>query len=82
MHRSFNDKCMGMGRGALILHGSHRALKPFKPVETPCCLLYHSPSQGSPPPLGLLLVSPGSVLSVLGIVVDLAQAIFQLRIIW
>lgn len=80
MHWSYNYQCLGMGREALILHGSHRVLKPFKPAATPCCLHYHSPSQGSHPPPGLLLVSPGPVLRVLGIVVDLAQTIFQLRI--
>lgn len=37
-----NERCLGLGRPALILHGSHRELEPFKPAEDPC---YHSPSE-------------------------------------
>lgn len=42
MQRHYNEHCLGLGRQALILHGSHRELEPFKPAEDPC---YHSPSE-------------------------------------
>lgn len=42
MQRHDNERCLGLGRPALILHGSHRELEPFKPAEDPC---YHSPSE-------------------------------------
>lgn len=40
MRWHYNEHCLGLGRQALILHGSHRELEPFKPAEDPC---YHSP---------------------------------------
>lgn len=51
MQRHYNEHCLGLGRQALILHGSHRELEPFKPAEDPC---YHSPSEvlALPPALG------------------------------
>lgn len=42
MQGHYNEHCLGLGRQALILHGSHRELEPFKPAEDPC---YHSPSE-------------------------------------
>lgn len=42
MQRHYNEHSLGLGRQALILHGSHRELEPFKPAEDPC---YHSPSE-------------------------------------
>lgn len=33
MQGQHNEHCLGLGRWALILHGSHRELKPFKPAE-------------------------------------------------
>lgn len=42
MQWSYNERCLGLGRQALILHGSHRELEPFKPAEDSC---YHSPSE-------------------------------------
>lgn len=42
MQGHYNEHCLGLRRQALILHGSHRELEPFKPAEDPC---YHSPSE-------------------------------------
>lgn len=42
MQWHYNERCLGMGRQALILHGSNRELEPFKPAEDPC---YHSPCE-------------------------------------
>lgn len=39
IQRHYNEHCLGLGRQALILHGSHRELEAFKPAEGPC---YHS----------------------------------------
>lgn len=42
MQWHYNEHCLGMGRQALILHGSHRELEPFKPAEDSC---YHASSE-------------------------------------
>lgn len=42
MQGHHNEHCLGLGRQALILHGSHRELEPLKPAEASC---YHSPSE-------------------------------------
>lgn len=42
MQGHYNEHCLGLGRQALILHGSHRELGPFRAAEDPC---YHSPSE-------------------------------------
>ena len=42
MQGRYNEHCLGLGRQALILHGSHRERGPFKPAEDAC---YHSPSE-------------------------------------
>lgn len=42
MQGQYNEHCLGLGRWALILHGSHRELEPFKPAEDQC---FHSPSE-------------------------------------
>lgn len=33
MQGQHNEHCLGLGRWALILHGSHREPEPFKPAE-------------------------------------------------
>lgn len=33
MQGQHNEHCLGLGRWALILHGSHRELEPFKAAE-------------------------------------------------
>lgn len=50
MQWHYNEHCLGLGRQALILHGSHRELEAFKNAEGPC---YHS----HPEVLALLLLS-------------------------
>lgn len=42
MQSHYNEHCLGLGRQALILHGSHRELGPFRAAEDP---YYHSPSE-------------------------------------
>lgn len=42
MQWHYNEHCLGLGRQALILHGSHREREPFKTAEDPC---YHSPPE-------------------------------------
>lgn len=42
MQGHYNEHCLGLGRQALILHGSHRELGPFRAAEDPCC---HSPPE-------------------------------------
>lgn len=42
MRGQYNGHCLGLGRWALILHGSHRELEPLKPAEDQC---FHSPSE-------------------------------------
>lgn len=40
MRGQYNGHCLGFGRWALILHGSHRELEPLKPAEDQ---FFHSP---------------------------------------